>query len=101
MVRFHYMHALTASTSTHPLFPVALLAILLPLIIVAVLWTIVLKGFALWYAARGGQKGWFIALLIINTLGILELVYLIWFRPKGATPASETLASPVSKEESV
>ncbi len=53
----------------------------LPFLIVAAVWTIVLKGFALWYSARGSQKGWFIALLIVNTLGILELVYLIWFRP--------------------
>jgi hypothetical protein len=53
----------------------------LPLIIAAAVWTILLKGFALWYAARAEQKWWFIALLIINTLGILEIIYLIWFRP--------------------
>ena len=56
--------------------------IFVPFVIAAAIWTIVLKGFALWYAARGSQKWWFIALLIINTLGILELIYLIWFRPK-------------------
>lgn len=53
----------------------------LPLLAVAAVWTILLKGFALWYSARAGQKWWFIALLIINTLGILEIIYLIWFRP--------------------
>ncbi|MDO8566721.1 MAG: DUF5652 family protein [bacterium] len=57
-------------------------AIFLPIIFVVVLWTIVLKGYALWAAARGGQKKWFIALLIINTFGILEIMYLIWFRPR-------------------
>ncbi len=57
------------------------IALFLPLLVLAAVWTIVLKGFALWYAARGGQKAWFVALLIVNTLGILELVYLIWFRP--------------------
>jgi len=56
-----------------------LFAAFLPLIILAVIWTI-LKGYALWHAARNGQKGWFVALLVINTLGILEIVYLIWFR---------------------
>jgi len=56
------------------------LAIALPLLVTAVIWTVILKGFALWHAARGGQKEWFIALLIINTFGILEIVYLIWFR---------------------
>lgn len=53
------------------------------LIFVAVaIWSIVLKGIALWYAARGDQKVWFIVLLAVNTFGILELVYLLFFRPK-------------------
>ncbi|MBU6388425.1 hypothetical protein KGQ72_00905 [Patescibacteria group bacterium] len=64
---------------------------LLPIVIVIALWTIVLKGYALWYAARGSQTWWFIALLVINTLGILEIIYLVWFRPKSGitegTPA--------------
>ena len=53
----------------------------LPLLLVVVVWTIVLKGFALWHAARNSQKWWFIALLVVNTLGLLEIIYLIWFRP--------------------
>jgi methionyl-tRNA synthetase len=63
-----------------PFVPGLLLA-LLPILLLVVLWTIILKGFALWHAARNSQKWWFIALLVINTLGILEIVYLIWFRP--------------------
>jgi methionyl-tRNA synthetase len=55
---------------------------LIPLVIVVALWTVILKGYALWNAARNTQKWWFIALLVVNTLGILEIVYLIWFRPK-------------------
>ena len=62
-----------------------------PLFIAAMVWTIVLKGFALWYAAQGRQKWWFIALLLLNTVGILEIVYLIWFRPK-APPAQGSSA---------
>ncbi len=49
---------------------------------IAVLWEIVLKGFGLWYSARSKQKWWFIAMLIFNTLGILPIIYLLWFRPK-------------------
>ncbi|MFA6519363.1 MAG: DUF5652 family protein [Candidatus Paceibacterota bacterium] len=62
-------------------FEPALFATFIPFMMIIVLWTLVLKGFALWHAARGEQKWWFIALLVINTLGILEIVYLIWFRP--------------------
>lgn len=54
---------------------------LLPLLFIVVIWTIVLKGFALWHAARASQKEWFIAILVLNTLGILEIIYLVWFRP--------------------
>lgn len=48
---------------------------LLPLI---VLWSLFWKGLALWHAAKRGQKVWFIVLLVVNTLGILEIVYLFW-----------------------
>ena len=58
----------------------SLMLTLVPLFIVIMLWTVIIKGYALWHAARNGQKNWFVALLVINTLGILEIVYLIWFR---------------------
>jgi hypothetical protein len=46
-------------------------------------WTIAWKGLALWKAARQGKKEWFIPLLIINTLGILEILYIYVFsQPK-------------------
>ncbi len=49
------------------------------LFLLLVLVSLALKGFALWHAAKRNEKWWFIALLLINTLGILELVYLIFF----------------------
>ncbi len=63
----------------------------LPIITILVIWSLVMKGFALWHAARGNQKWWYIAMLVINTIGILELVYLIWFRPSASsTPAQQS-----------
>ena len=70
------------------------MSIFIPIIFVVALWTIVLKGYALWAAARGGQKKWFIALLIVNTFGILEIVYLLWFRQK--SNADDTPETPVN-----
>jgi hypothetical protein len=52
------------------------------IIIIAAIWTIPWKGVALWKSAKNGQKGWFIALLIINTVGILEIIYVIFFSKK-------------------
>jgi len=46
------------------------------------LWTLPWKGVALWRASRNGQKKWFIALLVINTLAILDIVYIFFFSKK-------------------
>ncbi|PJA94804.1 hypothetical protein CO130_02600 [Candidatus Jorgensenbacteria bacterium CG_4_9_14_3_um_filter_38_10] len=45
----------------------------------AVLWTIPWKGVALWKAAKNNHKWWFVALLVINTLGILEILCIFVF----------------------
>ena len=52
------------------------------LILSAGLWSLVWTGWALWIAARKKQKVWFIALLILNTLGILEILYIFIFSKK-------------------
>lgn len=46
------------------------------LFILLMLLTVALKGYALWHAARRNEPVWFIVLLLVNTVGILELVYL-------------------------
>ena len=46
------------------------------------LWTLPWKGVALWKAAHLGEKNWFVALLILNTLAILEIVYIFFVVPK-------------------
>lgn len=55
---------------------------LLPGIWLIVIIDLLLRGYALWHAARRSQKVWFIALLILNTLGILPLVYILLNRNK-------------------
>ena len=45
------------------------------LLIALIVWTIVWKGLALWKAGQKGQKWWFIIMLVVNTLGILEIIY--------------------------
>jgi hypothetical protein len=62
-----------------PQIPTIVLIILLMIII----WTIIWKGLALWKAARSGSRAWFIILLIINTLGILEILYIFIFSKIG------------------
>jgi hypothetical protein len=47
--------------------------------ILIVAWSLVWKGVALWRAARAGQTAWFIALLLVHTVGLLEIAYLLFF----------------------
>ena len=47
-----------------------------------VIWSLVWKGLALWRAARVGSKIWFVVLLVVNTVGILEILYLYVFSKK-------------------
>ena len=48
-------------------------------IILAIFWALPWKGVALWKAARLNDKWWFIALLVINTLALLEILYIFVF----------------------
>ena len=42
-------------------------------------WSLFWKGLALWKAASQKDKIWFVVLLIVNTLGLLEILYLFVF----------------------
>jgi hypothetical protein len=48
-------------------------------IILILLWTLPWKGAALWRAARRSHIGWFLTLLILNTFGILDILYVFVF----------------------
>lgn len=52
------------------------------IVILLVIWTLAWKGYALWRSAELRQKWWFIALLIVNTLGILEIIYIFFVARK-------------------
>lgn len=43
------------------------------------IWSAIWKLAALWKAARRGSLFWFIALALINTVGILEILYIFVF----------------------
>jgi hypothetical protein len=61
-------------------------SIWLVLIILLVVWSIIWKGLALWKAARNGHTAWFVVMMIFNTAGILEIIYILAFsKPKKET----------------
>jgi len=49
-----------------------------PYIAVSILiWDLTWRGMALWKSAKNNQKYWFIALLIVNSIGLLPITYLL------------------------
>lgn len=60
------------------------------LVLIAV-WDIIWKGIGLWKAARNGQKIWFVAILFINSVGLLPILYIKFFQKKRFTVISDIL----------
>jgi len=69
-----YISAVSFANAWFTEYPLALGALLA--------WSFVWKGLALWRAGRSDQPIWFIAILLINTAGILEIIYLLFFAKK-------------------
>lgn len=55
---------------------------LIPLIILLVIWDTVWKMIALWKSARNNHLVWFIFLGIVNSVGILPIIYILMHRNK-------------------
>ncbi|MDB5194724.1 MAG: hypothetical protein JWN50_738 [Parcubacteria group bacterium] len=63
--------SLETLASAHPIFVLTLVA-----------WSFAWKGVALWKSAELRQKKWFIAILIVNLFGLVEIVYLFFVARK-------------------
>lgn len=48
------------------------------LFVILIVWILAWKGYALWVAAQRRNKWWFVAIFILNTFAILEIIYLFW-----------------------
>lgn len=56
------------------------LQLIISIIVIVALVEAVLKGIALWKAGNNKQLGWFVALFILNTAGILPILYIMFFQ---------------------
>lgn len=57
-------------------------SLFLTLIIILSIWESVWKGIALWKTGRNNQLTWFVCILIFNKIGILPILYLLFFQKK-------------------
>jgi hypothetical protein len=53
---------------------------------ILVIWSLVWKGIALWKAARNSHTTWYVIMLIVNTVGILEIIYIFGFSDRHNKP---------------
>jgi len=49
-------------------------------LVVISVWSLVWTAIALWKSARNNQVVWFIVMLLLNTMGLLEIIYLAFFQ---------------------
>jgi hypothetical protein len=61
---------------------------------IMIAWSLAWKGVALWKSAQNKSQAWFVAILVINTLGILEIIYILFFSKEKIYPEE----SPASEE---
>ena len=61
--------------------PLVLLSLALILIIL-IIWENIWKGIGMWKSAKNNQLHWFIAIFVFNTIGILPIIYLLYFQKK-------------------
>lgn len=60
-------------------------------LVVMLIWSGIWKAFALYRAGKVRQPVWFVVFLFVNTLGILEILYLFLFSKK----ANQSINAPV------
>ena len=51
------------------------------------IWSLAWKGAALWHASKNDEKIWYMALLLINLGGLLEIAYLFFLSKNKITTA--------------
>ena len=74
----------------------AQLGITLWLLAVIMIWSLVWKLLALWKSARNTHLAWFIVMAVVNTVGILPILYIFVFsklKPK------KTAEKPAAKKK--
>jgi len=52
----------------------------MPLLIILIIWEGTWKLIAMWKAGRNNHLAWFVCIALINTIGILPIIYILMHR---------------------
>ncbi len=69
------MDLTTTGLETSPIIPIWVLVVIM-------LWVLPWKGYAMWLAVKNNHRNWFIVLLVINTLAILDIIYIFFINKR-------------------
>ena len=64
-----------------------------------IIWIIFWKGYALWIAVKNNHKIWFVVILVLNTFGILEIIYIFYVAKKKWSDLKEVLTGSISSKK--
>lgn len=65
-------------------------------LLMVTIWDLAWRGVAMWRSARSGSIPWFVALLLINSAGILPIVYILFVEPRGTGRSQKASAVKVA-----
>lgn len=73
------------------------------ILIIIIIWELAWTGLACWKSARKSNPIWFILFLVLNTVGILEILYIFVFSELGkpSKPSKPKKPKPVKKSGKV
>lgn len=71
-----HIYGIAANVSTASSTDSRVSVFMMALIALLVIWSLLWKGLGLWHTAQRRSMWWFIIFLLVNTAGILEIVYL-------------------------
>ncbi len=68
------MDLITSNLQTSPI-PIWVLVLIM-------VWVLPWKGYAMWLAVKSNHRNWFIVLLVLNTLAILDIIYIFFINKR-------------------
>jgi methionyl-tRNA synthetase len=50
--------------------------------VLLIIWSLLWKCYSAWLAGKHNHKKWFVALIVLNTVGILDMIYIFGYLKK-------------------
>jgi hypothetical protein len=79
----------------HIIVPIIAISITAFVTLAVIVWIVFWKGYALWLAAKHGNRIWFLVMLVLNTCSLLDLYYIFFIEKKTWVDIKEVFKKPL------